>query len=75
MEHAFKKGKAYICQNPSCQKKFYKYGYGTSSTIRYVYAKSEAELNARLDYIEVRGNGADMKRLRNIAGLVNGAKK
>ena len=55
MEHAFKKGKAYICQNPSCQKKIYKYGYGSSSTVRYVYGKSEAELNARLDFIESQG--------------------
>ena len=52
MEHAFKKGKAYICQNPSCQKKFYKYGYGSSSTVRYVYGASEEELNATLEYIE-----------------------
>ena len=55
MEHAFRKGKAYICQNQSCQKKFYKYGYGSSSTVRYVYGKSEAELNATLDYIESQG--------------------
>ncbi len=55
MEHAFKKGKAYICQNPSCQKKFYKYGYGSSNNVRLVYAHGEEELNSLLDAIEREG--------------------
>tara|TARA_B100001996_G_C18412752_1_gene497559 strand:- start:7 stop:372 length:366 start_codon:yes stop_codon:yes gene_type:complete len=55
MNHAFRNGKAYICQNPSCKKKFYKYGYASSNTVRYVYGASEEELNATLDYIESQG--------------------
>jgi len=56
MIHAFRKGKAYICQNPSCKKKFYKYGYASSNTIRYVYGASEEELNPLLDAIELEGH-------------------
>ena len=55
MNHAFRNGKAYICQNPSCKKKFYKYGYASSNTTRYVYASGEEELNSLLDAIEREG--------------------
>ena len=55
MEHAFRQGKAYICQNPSCKKKFYKYGYASSNTTRYVSAHGQEELNSLLDAIEREG--------------------
>ena len=55
MNHSFRNGKAYICQNPNCKKKFYKYGYAQSRQVRYVYANSEEELNSLLDAIELEG--------------------
>ena len=56
MEHSFRQGKAYICQNPNCKKKFYKYGYAQSHQVRYVYANGEEELNSLLDAIEREGD-------------------
>ena len=52
---AFRNGKAYICQNPACKKKFYKWGYATSQNYRNVYANTEEELNSMLDAIEREG--------------------
>ena len=55
MTHAFRQGKAFICQNPACKKKFYKHGYASNSDYRYVNANSEEALNERLDTIEAQG--------------------
>ena len=55
MTHAFRQGKAYICQNPDCKKKFYKYGYASNNTYRHVSADSEEALNEKLDTIEAQG--------------------
>ena len=55
MTHAFRKGKAFICQNPACKKKFYKHGYASNSNYRHVYASSEEALNEKLDIIEAEG--------------------
>ena len=54
-QRAFRNGKAYICQNPLCKKKFYKWGYATSQNYRNVYANTEEELNSMLDAIELEG--------------------
>ena len=55
MTHAFRQGKAFICQNPACKKKFYKHGYASNSDYRYVHAATEEALNEKLDYIEAEG--------------------
>ena len=48
MRIAFKKGKAFICQNPDCGKKFYKHGYGNNSLWddrnKQVMGETQAEL-------------------------------
>ncbi len=55
MTHAFRQGKAFICQNPACKKKFYKHGYASNSNYRYVTAATEEALNEKLDTIEAQG--------------------
>jgi len=55
MTHAFRQGKAFICQNPACKKKFYKHGYASNSNYRYVTAASEEALNEKLERIEADG--------------------
>ena len=55
MTHAFRQGKAFICQNPACKKKFYKHGYASNSNYRHVSAGSEEALNEKLDTIEAEG--------------------
>ena len=55
MTHAFRQGKAFICQNPACRKKFYKHGYASNSNYRHVSAGSEEALNEKLDTIEAEG--------------------
>ena len=52
---AFRNGKAYICQNPACNKKFYKCGYANSSNYKVVYANTEEELNSMIEAIELEG--------------------
>jgi len=55
MTLAFRKGKAFICQNPACRKKFYKNGYASNSSYRHVHAGSEEALNEKLALIEEQG--------------------
>ena len=55
MTHAFRQGKAFICQNPACKKKFYKHGYASNSNYRHVNAASEEALNEKLERIEADG--------------------
>ena len=55
MTLAFRKGKAFICQNPACSKKFYKHGYASNSSYRHVSAGSEEALNEKLERIEADG--------------------
>ena len=55
MTNAFRQGKAFICQNPACKKKFYKHGYASNSNYRHVHAATEEALNEKLDTIEARG--------------------
>ena len=52
MTLAFRKGKAFICQNPACSKKFYKHGYASNSSYRHVSAGSEEALNEKLEHLE-----------------------
>ena len=55
MTLAFRKGKAFICQNPACKKKFYKHGYASNNNYRHVSAGSEEALNEKLTRIEADG--------------------
>jgi len=55
MTHAFRQGKAFICQNSACKKKFYKQGYASNSNTRHIHANTEEALNEKLEYIEAQG--------------------
>ena len=55
MTIAFRNGKAYICQNPACRKKFYKYGYGSNSGRRHLWGNDIENLQEQIRHYEANG--------------------
>ena len=55
MTHAFRQGKAFICQNPACRKKFYKYGYGSNSGRRHLWGNDIENLQEQIRHYEANG--------------------
>ena len=55
MTIAFRNGKAFICQNPACRKKFYKYGYGSNSSYRRLWGNNLQDLQRQIEHYEAEG--------------------
>ena len=55
MTHAFRQGKAFICQNSTCKKKFYKYGYASNSNHRHLWGNGLEDLQQQIDHYEANG--------------------
>ena len=55
MTHAFRQGKAFICQNPACKKKFYKHGYASNSAYRHLWGNDIENLREQIRHYEAEG--------------------
>ncbi len=55
MTHAFRQGKAFICQNPACRKKFYKHGYASNSAYRHLWGNDIENLREQIRHYEAEG--------------------
>jgi len=65
MSRAFKKGKAYICQNSDCGKKFYKHGYGHNNTWDDTHMQVSSETREDLEQAIINASAEGWHRTNN----------